>query len=226
MKYLFITLKVQDGENEHTHRVLTTCDDKENALKAADDYASTYYLEDGEKQDDWYYFHSGTLAVKVQNVEVLSEYEYKLMSKIFSGEARPGYFQIVHTGFCEASQREEIQIHAGENGNVFLFQDDDKLGFIVDVYGQNDLADSMTIWEDDIAPDDDDETQELFDTCQKKYDEGGSAAVIEYVQEAIAQGQQMIMLKVRYEICNGCDAEMPSLNHVCLVCGQSTIPQD
>ena len=65
-------------------------------------------------------------------------------------EINNSYFELMHQDFCEDAGREEIQIHAGENGNVYLFQDGDKLGFIVDVYGQNDLADSMTVWEEDL----------------------------------------------------------------------------
>ena len=60
------------------------------------------------------------------------------------------YFEVMRQDFNEDAGREEIQIHAGENGNVFLYQDGDKLGFIVDAYGQNDLVDSMTIWEEDM----------------------------------------------------------------------------
>jgi len=149
MKYLFITLKVQDGEHEHTHRVLTTCDDKENALKAADDYVSDYWGE-SDKQDDWYYFQGGTIAAKVQDVEVLTEYEYKLMSKIFSGEARPGYFQIVQAGYEKGLQREEVEINLGENGKLMLYKTPE--GSIVDVYNQDDNVDTMTIWEDDLTP--------------------------------------------------------------------------
>jgi len=67
------------------------------------------------------------------------------------------YFEVMHQDFNEDAGREEIQIHAGENGNVFLYQDGDKLGFIIDVYGQNDLADSMTVWEEDLNPEEDNE---------------------------------------------------------------------
>lgn len=70
------------------------------------------------------------------------------------------YFEVMHQDFNEDAGREEIQIHAGENGNVYLYQDGDKLGFIVDVYGQNDLVDSMTIWEEDMNPSDDDLLEE------------------------------------------------------------------
>jgi len=76
-------------------------------------------------------------------------------------EINNSYFEIMYQDFNENAGREEIQIHAGENGNVYLFQDGDKLGFIVDVYGQNDIVDTMTVWEDDLNPVDDED--EKFD---------------------------------------------------------------
>jgi len=150
MKYLFITLKVQDGENTHTHRVLTTCYDHDNILQAADGYVSDYYDQADEKRDGWYYFHDGTIAAKVENVELLTEYEYKLMSKIFSGEARPGYFNIVQKGYEAGLQREELEVNCGENGKMMIYKTPE--GFIVDVYSQDDEVDTMTIWEDDLTP--------------------------------------------------------------------------
>lgn len=65
-------------------------------------------------------------------------------------ELNNSYFEIMHQDFCEDAGREEIQIHCGENGSVYLKQDGDKLGFIIDVYGQNDLVDTMTVWEEDL----------------------------------------------------------------------------
>lgn len=149
MKYLFITLKVQDGENQHTHRVLTTCKDKQNVLEAADKYAHGYYgIGRKEKGTNWYFFNTGTIAVMVENVEVLTEYEYNLLSKIFSGQARPGYFQIEAAGYNEGLEREEIQIHCGDNGNMMIAKTPE--GFVVDVYAQEDLENTMTVWEDDL----------------------------------------------------------------------------
>jgi hypothetical protein len=84
------------------------------------------------------------LSVKTL-VQALPEEEWDKYKEINNS-----YFEIMHQDFCEDAGREEIQIHAGENGNVYLFQDGDKLGFIIDVYGQNDLADTMTVWEDDL----------------------------------------------------------------------------
>lgn len=153
MKYLFITLDVQDGERKHTHRILHTTNAK-NIEFAAQRYVANFwgYGERQNKEDDFWWFF-GEITCRLYTVVEISEYEYNLMSAIFSGRTESkNYFEIVHTGHCEASQREEIQIHAGENGNIILYQDADKLGFIVDVYGQNDLANTMTVWEDDIKP--------------------------------------------------------------------------
>lgn len=64
------------------------------------------------------------------------------------------YFKIIKKGFDKELEREEIQIHAGKNGNVFLIKNEE--GFIVDVYGQEYHIDTMTVWEDELNPDEDD----------------------------------------------------------------------
>lgn len=69
----------------------------------------------------------------------------------------PIYFHVVKSGWDGELQRQEVQIHAGENANIFLIKNDQ--GFIVDVYGQNDLVESMTIWERDIEAEIDEEDE-------------------------------------------------------------------
>lgn len=66
------------------------------------------------------------------------------------------YFKIVHQGFQKELSHEEIQVHAGDNGNVFLIKTEE--GFIVDVYGNGDVVDTMAIYEEDLdQPDEEDE---------------------------------------------------------------------
>jgi hypothetical protein len=60
------------------------------------------------------------------------------------------YFQILNQGYNKSLEREEIQIHGGENANIFLIKTNE--GFIVDVYGQNDHVGTLTVWEDDLNP--------------------------------------------------------------------------
>ena len=57
----------------------------------------------------------------------------------------------MHSGYQKELQREEIQIHGGENANIFLIKTDE--GFVVDVYGQNNLIDTMAIFEDVLTED-------------------------------------------------------------------------
>jgi len=69
---------------------------------------------------------------------------------------RPNYFNIASQGWNKGLQREEIQIHCGENGNLMIIKTDE--GFVVDAYdvdGEN--INTMTVWEDDINPLDEDE---------------------------------------------------------------------
>lgn len=151
MKYLFIHLEVQDGERRHDHRVLHTTNAK-NIEFAAQRYVASFwgngYRDD--RNSEWWNVNAGEIALRLRNVTELTEAEYKFMHDIFTGFNRSGYFKIEHQGWREASQREEIEINAGENGKIMIYQDADKLGFIVDVYGQNDEVGTMTIWEEDL----------------------------------------------------------------------------
>jgi len=62
------------------------------------------------------------------------------------------YFKIVHSGYQKGIEREEIQVHGGKNANIFLIKTDE--GFVIDVYGQNDLIDTMAIFEDTLNEND------------------------------------------------------------------------
>ena len=81
-------------------------------------------------------------------------------------ELNNSYFEIMRQDYFEDAGREEIQIHAGENGNIFIFQDDGKLGFIIDVYGQNDHFDTMQVWEEDLDDGTEDMNKDDNGNCQ------------------------------------------------------------
>lgn len=150
IKYLLITLLVQDGENRHRLRILRTTEN-EDIKAAANEVASTYYGNDSELTDDWYYFLGGSIASQLENVIELSLYEYNLMDELFDGNriGKP-YFTIEAAGYNHSVEREEIQVHCGENGNLMIVKTPE--GFVIDVYNQNDHIDTMTVWEDDLSP--------------------------------------------------------------------------
>ena len=80
--------------------------------------------------------------------------------------SRPNYFEVKSQGWNEDLLREEIQIHCGENGNMMIIKTEE--GYIVDAYDvEGEIIESMSIWEDDINPldeDDEDESQDIPNT--------------------------------------------------------------
>jgi hypothetical protein len=64
------------------------------------------------------------------------------------------------------------------------------------------------------------EIQFLKNICKRKYEKGGSSAVINYFEDALRLSENIKTLNVIYEYCENCNANMPSINHECLVCGQ------
>lgn len=153
MKHLFINLLIREGEMEHDHRVLhkTNCKSIEFAALW---YAAHYWDDEIDyRMDDWFFVHGSTMAIKVDRVKEITEYEYNLMNRIiYENVQENNYFEIVHSGHSNISQREEIEINAGEYGKILIFQDDGKLGFIIDVYGNDDHHGTMAVWEEDLAP--------------------------------------------------------------------------
>lgn len=77
-----------------------------------------------------------------------SKYQVETETFELKGECPKDYFTIVHSGYQHDLEREEIQVHAGENGNVFLIKTEE--GFIVDVYNQVGEVGTMAVWQDEL----------------------------------------------------------------------------
>ena len=85
MKYLYIELKVINGEFTHNHRVLhATMDDVNLATK---EYVKNFYgeknFDDYEEEDDVYFFFDGCIGVKIIKVEELTEEKYFELHSLF-----------------------------------------------------------------------------------------------------------------------------------------------
>ena len=65
------------------------------------------------------------------------------------------YFQVVHKGYQTDLQREQVYVKGGENANIYIIKTEE--GFIIDVYGESEFIESMTIWNDQLDPCDPDE---------------------------------------------------------------------
>jgi hypothetical protein len=68
----------------------------------------------------------------------------------------PIYFHLISSGWNGDVQRQEVEINAGDNGKIMIVKTDE--GFVIDVYGQNDIVDTMAIWEDTLNPSDEEES--------------------------------------------------------------------
>lgn len=66
------------------------------------------------------------------------------------------------------------------------------------------------------------EIEKIHRLCERLYNAGGVSSVIDYINAAIEQKNELIIKNVRYEHCDACDAIMPSIDHTCLICGQET----
>ena len=84
-RYLFIQLKVQDGEREHTHRVLHTTTGT-NLQFAAERYVATFWgFSELEKDTGSWYAHGGEIALSLDKYIELSFDEFKQLSRLFYG---------------------------------------------------------------------------------------------------------------------------------------------
>jgi len=59
---------------------------------------------------------------------------------------------------------------------------------------------------------------DIFAECDEIYNEKGQASVIEYVNVQM-KNDNPFYKDVKFEMCNPCETESPSLNNICLVCG-------
>lgn len=86
MKYLLIELRVQDGERQHTHRILHTTTAK-NINFAAERYAAQFWGE-GERERQPkrnYWWVNGEITIQMDNVIELTYDQHRDMSMLFSG---------------------------------------------------------------------------------------------------------------------------------------------
>ena len=141
-KYLFIELKVQDGEREHNHRILHTTRAK-NINFAAERYAAKFWGEGEREPKDNYWWVNGEITIRVDYVVEITLEQYNLMSTIFSGnkpqetrvyvlsadeDFRTSAYNIAewkayeNAGEPLPKEAEEFMLLAENNGNVFSLE--------------------------------------------------------------------------------------------------------
>ncbi len=127
----------------------TLKDDDQLVMEAID-------LETGDVQD-LYPFHMDVIdGIELTDGRKVSEVRFCQESNVQSSECTSGlkikkpYFKVISQGYNKGLEREEIQVHCGENGNLMIIKTPE--GFIVDIYNQMKNVNSLTVWEDDLSP--------------------------------------------------------------------------
>ena len=83
-KYIFISLKIRNGEYEYTSISCHEVSSRKSIEKFGKDYVMNFY---GEKPfqytpgEQWYYFHGGAVAVQLTTAEEISKAEYNVLDK-------------------------------------------------------------------------------------------------------------------------------------------------
>lgn len=80
-RYAYIQLKEINGERQYDHRMVRVLPKGVTPEGYAETVAKTFYHGKPDKDDDYYYFQAGEVAVKVKTVSLISEEEYDIMSK-------------------------------------------------------------------------------------------------------------------------------------------------
>jgi hypothetical protein len=63
----------------------------------------------------------------------------------------------------------------------------------------------------------------LKSECERIYNAKGQTAVFDFINKL--SPLKMKTLKVAYEDCKQCETSSPAQDHVCLVCGSTTVPR-
>jgi hypothetical protein len=84
MKYIFLRLKVINGEYEYSSQSVHQISKKSNINLFAEKYAKTFYGGNSYIEDNYYFFNGGEVAVRVSNVVEITEAEYNVLNKFGS----------------------------------------------------------------------------------------------------------------------------------------------
>lgn len=83
-KKLLVHLEEHNGEQEYRQHMLVEMDhdvDEVDIKEAADDIAKTWYDGGSYFEDGLYWFLGGTIAVRVTDIQEVSDLEYEILKK-------------------------------------------------------------------------------------------------------------------------------------------------
>jgi hypothetical protein len=84
MKYVFLRLKIINGEYEYSSQGVHQISKRRSLDVFAREYAKTFYGGKSYKEDEYYFFNGGEVAVRVSSVVEITEAEYNVLNKFGS----------------------------------------------------------------------------------------------------------------------------------------------
>lgn len=80
-KYVYLVIKIRDGENEYTSDSIHRISLRSNEYIFANNYIKNFYADKGEVDGDWHYFNGGTIACKLSTSCLISEQVYNTIKE-------------------------------------------------------------------------------------------------------------------------------------------------
>jgi len=81
MKYIFLNLKIINGEYEYSSKSVHAISKRRNIDVFANKYAKDFYTKKAYSDGDYYFFNGGEVAVRVKTVQEITENEYQILNK-------------------------------------------------------------------------------------------------------------------------------------------------
>jgi hypothetical protein len=91
MKYIFLQLKIRNGEYEYySHNAISVSVDTDQE-EYAEEFAKSFYNGEPDIDDKTYYFNGMCVAVQVHSVKVITASEYEVLNNLGLAIADPFY---------------------------------------------------------------------------------------------------------------------------------------
>lgn len=78
-KFVFLCIKVRDGEREYYCNSVHTISSRRKLDKFADDYAKEFYMSKPEAEDGGYYHFGGEVHVSANNYREITKDEFDIL---------------------------------------------------------------------------------------------------------------------------------------------------
>ena len=81
MKYLFVSLHIQNGDYEYFSNSVHALNSRRNLKKYAENYPKDFYAGKPEKDGENYLFNAGEVAVRLNDSKEIRKEDFEVLSR-------------------------------------------------------------------------------------------------------------------------------------------------